>query len=165
MARIRMVISGGQTGADLGALEAAQACKVPHGGWCPAGRRQEGGGTIPACYSMKETVSTGWEERTELNVMDSDATIVFTMGQMTPGSGKTVSLAHRYGRPCLHADLSSGGLQGHSRAILEWLEGISPGEGGVVVNVAGTRGSKAPGLQAAVKEVMESVIKGGTGGP
>jgi hypothetical protein len=40
---ITRIVSGGQTGADQGALDAAIYCDVPHGGWCPKGRKSEAG--------------------------------------------------------------------------------------------------------------------------
>jgi len=40
---VRVVIAGGQTGADRGALDAAIERGVPHGGWYPRGRRAEDG--------------------------------------------------------------------------------------------------------------------------
>ena len=51
MTPIAKIISGGQTGADRGGLDAAIALNVPHGGWCPKGRRAEDGG-IPACCAL-----------------------------------------------------------------------------------------------------------------
>ena len=44
---ITKIISGGQTGADRGGLDAAIHCQRPHGGWCPKGRKAEDG-IIPA---------------------------------------------------------------------------------------------------------------------
>ena len=37
------IISGGQTGVDRAALDAALACKIECGGWCPDGRKAEDG--------------------------------------------------------------------------------------------------------------------------
>ena len=40
------IVSGGQTGVDRGALDAALAAGFPCGGWCPADRRAEDGSII-----------------------------------------------------------------------------------------------------------------------
>jgi hypothetical protein len=40
------IVSGGQTGVDRGALDAALAAGFPCGGWCPADRRAEDGPII-----------------------------------------------------------------------------------------------------------------------
>ena len=54
---VRRLVSGGQTGADRAALDAAISLGIPCGGWCPRGRRAEGG-PIPADYPMRETPRT-----------------------------------------------------------------------------------------------------------
>ena len=51
---IRKIISGGQTGADRAALDWTIKDDIPHGGWCPAGRRAEDG-VIPERYRLQET--------------------------------------------------------------------------------------------------------------
>ncbi len=60
------VISGGQTGADRAALDWAIANGVPHGGWCPKGRKAEDG-PIAAKYARQETPSAAYLQRTEQN--------------------------------------------------------------------------------------------------
>jgi hypothetical protein len=69
------VVSGGQTGVDRAALDAALACGLPCGGWCPRGRRAEDGPIDPG-YPLRETPGDDYAERTEWNVRDSDATLV-----------------------------------------------------------------------------------------
>lgn len=80
---ITKLILGGQTGADRGAL-AAIHCELPHGGWCPKGRKAEGG-IIPSKYHLSEMASPEYLPRTKANVFDSDATIIFTYGPPTGG--------------------------------------------------------------------------------
>ena len=65
------IISGGQTGADRTALDAAIEYGVPHRGWMPKGRRTENG-RLPDRYILKETTNIGYPQRTELNILDSD---------------------------------------------------------------------------------------------
>jgi hypothetical protein len=162
---ILKIISGGQTGADRGGLEAARACGVEHGGWCPRGRLAEDG-VIPADFHLTETKSAGYPERTEKNVIEAHCTVIFTFGPPTGGSKKTRELAGKYGRPCLCVDLAVLTDEAAARLVLEWL---SPG--GLmspalavppphpVLNVAGSRESKSPGLQKRVAEVMRQVLK------
>ena len=64
-------------------------------------------GTIPAKYAgLQETSSADYSKRTEANVVDSDATVVFCYGKPTGGSALTVKLAEKHSRPCLAVDLS-----------------------------------------------------------
>ena len=58
---VRRIISGGQTGVDRGALDAAIAWGVEHGGWCPKGRLAEDG-RIPARYQLRETDSSDYPQ-------------------------------------------------------------------------------------------------------
>ena len=51
------IVSGGQTGADRAALDWAIAHQIPHGGWCPKGRKAENG-IIDSCYKLTETPSS-----------------------------------------------------------------------------------------------------------
>ena len=94
-APLKKIISGGQTGVDRGALDAALHLGVAAGGWCPKGRLAEDG-PIPARYPLAETGSAAYEERTALNVMDADATLILASGPGGPKSLKGGTLAtHR----------------------------------------------------------------------
>ena len=92
------IISGGQTGVDRGALDAAIALGVPHGGWCPHGRLAEDG-IIPARYQLRQTDSPEYHVRTEKNVQDSDATLILYRGEMKGGTKLTWQLAERHAKP------------------------------------------------------------------
>ena len=69
------IIFGGQTGVDRAALNFAIQYGLEHGGWCPRGRLTEDG-VIPPIYRLRETGSSEYEERTEKNALDSDATLI-----------------------------------------------------------------------------------------
>ena len=62
--RVSRIVSGGQTGADRAALDWAIANGVPHGGWCPKGRKAEDG-PLPERYLLSETNSAGYLSRVE----------------------------------------------------------------------------------------------------
>ena len=112
---VEKIISGGQTGADRAALDFAIEHGLPHGGWCPKGRRAEDA-TIPSQYQLKETPSKNYSHRTEWNVRDSDGTVIFTIkATLTGGSRKTAEFAENHCKPCLHLSaetslLMHGGL-------------------------------------------------------
>src|SRR4051794_26180413 len=90
------IISGGQTGADRAALDFAIAHGLSHRGWCPRQRRAEDG-IIPAQYVLQETPSGHYSQRTEWNVRDSDATVVFSIKpRLTGGTRLTFELARRF---------------------------------------------------------------------
>lgn len=99
---IDKIISGGQTGVDRAGLDVAIALGIPHGGWCPKGRKAEDG-TIPAIYQIQETPKTNYKQRTGWNVRDSDGTLILTLGEPTGGTAATIKLAAAHGKHCLEA--------------------------------------------------------------
>jgi hypothetical protein len=146
------IISGGQTGADRAALDVALQLGIPAGGWCPAGRRAEDG-VIPALYPLSETGSPVHAVRTRRNVRDADATLVFNLGVLDGGTLLTVDYAARRGRPCLLVQLD---VPDHPdpEAVAAWLR-----EHGVrVLNVAGPRESKRPGIYRETRGFLERVL-------
>jgi hypothetical protein len=160
--RIKKIVSGGQTGADRGALDAAIEMGVPHGGWCPKGRLAEDG-LIPSGYRLRETATPSYAERTEANVIDSDATVLFTDGPATGGSLQTIEFAIRHGRPWLHVDIARMSYAQAANAICKWLAGLSHTSSScrgprLVLNVAGSRESACPKMHRYVNAVVRSVI-------
>jgi hypothetical protein len=153
--KIAKIVSGGQTGADRGGLDAAIWCEISYGGWVPKGRRAEDD-VIPHKYEgLKESGSAEYVARTEANVVESDATLVFCFGLPTGGSKKTVDFARKHGKPCLAVDLVEDKGETLER-ICAYISGLADKSG--VVNVAGSRESKCPGLERSVGEVMTEVI-------
>jgi hypothetical protein len=145
------IVSGGQTGVDRAALDAALDLAFPCGGWCPKGRRAEDG-PIAARYPLRETSSTEYPARTERNVRDSDGTLVLAREPLRGGTALTERLARRHGRPFLVLDPGAAGSL--SRA-LAWIEG----RGIAVLNVAGPRESEAPGFHAKVFQLVKGLIE------
>lgn len=153
--RIVKIVSGGQTGADRGGLEAALEVGVPHGGWCPKGRKAEDG-PIPARFLLQETASADYLVRTEENVKCSTATLIFTQGRLEGGSKRTADFAHKHHKPCLHVDLGAQPAPTPAE-IMTWLRFKCPGD--VSLNIAGSRGSKAPALEAAVRAFVVAMLR------
>jgi hypothetical protein len=139
----------GQTGADRAALDWAINHGIPHGGWCPKGRRAEDG-IIPERYCLKETPQSQYRQRTQWNVRDADATLILTLtGQLTGGALFTRQCAERIGRPYLHV-VSGDEWRDKIKVFLE-KHSIR------ILNVAGPRASIAPGIEQFVQEVLTEV--------
>ena len=164
---IKRIVSGGQTGADRGGLDAAIHCGLPYGGWCPKGRKAEDG-KIPDRYALQEMESGDYLRRTEQNVIDSDATLVFTLGRATGGSLRTLEFAHAHEKPWLHVDVDEFNRERAVSTVVDWLEGrdggdhdeyvaIPPRE--CILNVAGSRESKADGIQELVAAIIVDVLR------
>ena len=149
---ISRVISGGQTGADRGGLDAAIRLGIPHGGFCPRGRRAEDG-QIPTKYLLTEIDDPEYPVRTRMNVYAADATTVFTHGDARQGSLLTLRIAQLAKRPWLHVDLDRPKARAKLVDFLLALAGT--------LNVAGSRESSWPGIQAEVENLLIDVLKEG----
>ncbi len=148
--KLRKIVSGGQTGADQGALSACVQAGFPYGGWIPKGRRTEKG-KVPARYRLRQHWSRHYPPRTEKNVADSDGTVIFTYGQPDGGSLLTIEFAKQHGKPWLAVDATRSHDEIVAR-VLRWIRRRLPD--GAVLNVAGSRRSKAPGIHRTVKRAM-----------
>jgi hypothetical protein len=147
------IVSGGQTGVDRAALDFAIQHTLDHGGWCPSGRLAEDG-VIPPAYQLRETDSAEYEERTEKNILDSDATlIVVRVKELSGGTAFTKTCAEQQGRPFLVICEQDGLLRG-AAALSKFLEQNQVR----TLNVAGPRESQAPGLGKFVRELLEAAL-------
>ena len=144
------IISGGQTGVDRAALDVALARGLACGGWCPAGRKAEDGRIDPR-YPLTDTPSAEYAERTEWNVRDADGTLVLHERSLSGGTAQTVELTERLGKPCLVLDLTK---RPDAAAVLVWLQRHQV----AVLNVAGPRESKAPGIYAHAVQFLQEVL-------
>jgi hypothetical protein len=133
---VRKVVSGGQTGVDRAALDVALTLGLERGGWCPKGRLAEDG-RIPDAYPLQETPTADYAERTELNVRDSDGTLILTIGPPLGGTAYTIQCAQQLQKPYFVIDL----LQNPAvEEVKRWLteQRIA------TLNVAGPRQSQQP---------------------
>jgi hypothetical protein len=147
---ITKIISGGQTGVDRAALDLAADLGIAAGGWCPRGRRAEDG-IIPDQYPLKETAGRDYEQRTEWNVRDSDGSLILTTGKPEGGTLLTLEMAQRMGKPFYVVDLlAPRNLPG----LQYWAEY----EKVSVLNVAGPRESRVPGIHAMAMEFLKDFI-------
>jgi len=142
------IISGGQTGADQGGLEAGKELGLETGGWAPYGWKTEDGPNKPLleAYGLKMCLEPGYPPRTRKNVEDSDLTVLF--GRMdSPGSKLTSKLCIALGKP-----FAVSPLAGMLRELIE-KHNVK------VLNVAGNRESVTPGIQNYVKKLLVEALR------
>jgi len=147
---LEKIVSGGQTGVDRAALDAAMRHGVPCGGWCPRGRLAEDG-RIPEIYPLAETGSAEYPERTRRNVEDSDGTLILNLGPLDGGTLFTQVVARECGKPCLVLDLEG---DWDPDVVVEWLNRHRIG----TLNVAGPRESKRPGTYTLAGAAMDRIL-------
>jgi hypothetical protein len=149
MLSLLKIVSGGQTGADRAGLDWAIAVGIPHGGWCPMGRKAEDG-VIPGRYHLTQTNSTDYLTRTRWNVRDSDATVIFTLKPtLSGGSLRTAEYALKKGKPLLHIHKSTD-----PSALPPWLTNHLI----QTLNIAGSRESSEPGIYEFTLEILMPVL-------
>jgi hypothetical protein len=146
------IISGGQTGADRAALDAAIKLNIPHGGWIPKGRMTEQG-PLSHKYHLTEMPSTRYALRTEQNVIDSNGSLIISHGKLSEGSEYTRKMAIKYHRPWLHIDLTETPAFKAATLIHSWIDENNIG----ILNVAGPRASKDRQIYSAVLKLIENV--------
>jgi hypothetical protein len=149
---IEKIVSGGQTGADRAALDAAIALGIAHGGWLPKGRMTEAG-PLPETYALQEMPSAEYRDRTIQNVIDSDGTLIISRGALTGGSALTMKAARDHGKPCLHINLAA---EAPFLAVSKAVDWIMAGCI-TTLNVAGPRASKDPRIYSDVKRIIEAI--------
>jgi hypothetical protein len=148
------IVSGGQNGAGRAALEWALTNDVPHGGWCPKGRKAEDG-IIPPQFQLAQTVSENSSVRTRRNVQDSGATVIFSRSlQLTGGTRLSADIAKKLRKPFLHL-LSSTGVE---EATMQ-LNAFIREHGVVVLNVAGPPASDEPEIGTFVEAVLSRALR------
>ncbi len=145
------IVSGGQTGVDRAALDAAIAAGLPHGGWCPKERRSEDG-AIPSRYRLKETSAKAYRIRTTANVRDSDGTLLLIRERLKGGTRLTLQCAEKTGRPYLLLLLSG---RPDTVPVVQWMQNNAIR----VLNIAGPRESSEPGIYAEARFWLDNLFE------
>lgn len=150
---LQKIISGGQTGADRAALDAALDAGFPCGGWCPEGRKAEDG-SIPARYPLKVLPGAGYRKRTVQNLKDADGTAIFHVGNIAGGTKLTLEKCIELQRPHVLIDCGQVSIARAAEILGSFIEVHRIR----VLNVAGPRESGAPGIYTAVFSVMKDLL-------
>jgi len=149
---IKEVISGGQTGVDQAALEAAINLGIPYSGNCPKGRIAENG-IIPAKFkNLKEIIGEfkfekeNYDARTKKNIEDSDGTLIIVPkiplpSKITDGTLLTINEVKKQNKPFLLIDLSKN-QDINITQIISWINHYQVSK----LNIAGPRESSIPGI-------------------
>lgn len=147
------IVSGGQTGVDRAALDAAMAAGLEVGGWCPRGRRALDG-PIPPQYPLIETRSSRYRTRTRWNVRDADATLILYRGALAGGTALTLAFCKELGRPYFVHELADG-ERDDLAPVKAWIQRLRPS----VLNVAGPRETRALPVYDIARHFLERLFR------
>jgi len=149
---LKKIISGGQTGADIGGLEAARCKGILTGGWAPKDWQTEDGPNtaLGTSYGLKEH-QFGYRERTIANIKDSDATVIFASNLRSRGTELTINQCVRQGKP--HLVMISPEVYSW-KEVVTWIK-----ERRIeVLNVVGNRESVSKGIAEFTQGFMSRVL-------
>lgn len=148
------IITGGQTGVDRAALDAALAAGLPYGGLIPKGRTAEDGPISASYDKLTESDRKEHPHRTEQNVLTSDATLILGFLPMTGGTHLTNEICHKHNKTHTFINLELP-FSENERQILTWLGEVNPR----ILNIAGPRESKRPGVYKKARTLLENVFR------
>lgn len=148
------IISGGQTGVDRGALDAALDLGFPCGGWCPAGRIDEDG-VIPAHYPLRELQQGSYKARTIQNLKDADGTLIVYFGNLEGGTEMTAFHCMKTRKPYRLVD----GWEIHPQRAAELVLDFVQRRNLCTLNVAGPRASRRPEGYSYTYVVMKNMLE------
>lgn len=155
---VHKIISGGQTGVDIAALRAGAAAGIKTGGFCPKGWLTELGPRpdLLKSFGLAQHDLTKYPPRTRANVVAGDCTLIIA-DHMDTGSKFTAEICFVLERPMLHLTRSKmeSDREKALDEVLGWLRSVPHG----IVNVAGNRESKSPGIEAEAEVFLTSLFK------
>ena len=150
---IRKVISGGQNGVDLTALEVAKELGYQTGGWAPKGYKTTTGPNLDLrdLYGLQEHELDRYPPRTFANVRDSDGTLRIAFHFDTPGELCTLKAIKAYERPYFDVLVGEQDWISLLDKAKEWLDFHDI----QILNVAGNANKQiVPIARAFLKEVL-----------
>jgi hypothetical protein len=169
---IQAIISGGQTGADQGGLYAGRELGFSTGGYAPKGWKTEAGpAQWLADYGLEEMPTDYYKDRIIKNIEISDGTVI--VGIRSQGSNLAEEICRLQGKPCAWVMWT---LQDNTRAV----DSIMSDPNGTyilgppsykafalwaarkkisILNVAGNRESKNPGVGEFTKSFLIRALK------
>lgn len=152
------VISGGQTGADLSGLCAAERCGIATGGWAPKGYRTEKGKQLclKTRFGLKEHADWRYDPRTRLNVQESDVTIILSPVAKSSGTKLTIGACNGNSpkKPYLLVqDVTQ------TKECIDEVVGFLIKHAPKIINIAGNRETVYPGLTRIGRDILIEVFK------
>lgn len=150
----KKIISGGQTGADMGGLVGAESAGIPTGGTAPRDYQTEKGPqpkVLLERFGLMAHPSTHYNDRTLDNVKNADATLIFATHPESDGTQFTIECCEKENKPYCLVDPHAKTVE---HVVTAFLAQVKAG----VLNIAGNRESISPGIYARVATIIKNVF-------
>jgi hypothetical protein len=153
MWRPETIISGGQTGADLGGLVGAERCGITTGGCAPRDFKTENGTQtiLKTRFGLFAHPSPKYRDRTKENAEKADATIIFATNPESVGTKLTIELCEHFGKPWVL-------LNPYDDNVIQNASTFIDEERPTILNIAGHRESLSPGIAKKVASIVTAVF-------
>jgi hypothetical protein len=146
--KLKKIITGGQTGADMGGLFAGKTLKVKTGGTAADGYTTERGKNyrLRDIYGLND-FGVSHNRRTMMNVMDSTGTVIFADNLESVGTKLTIALCKKLGKIYL--------INPTPEELFVWTRDNDI----EILNVAGNRESVAPGIAKRTEDIVVKAFR------
>ena len=146
---VETIISGGQTGVDMAALEFAIQNGLRYKGFCPRGRINESG-IIPQKFNLIETISFDHKTRTRYNILSAGGTLMLYNAKLDGGTEYTRRFCLSVNHPLLVLTLQNTYSENINK-LNNWIETHNI----TLMNIAGPRESEENNYQKVKQFLLE----------
>lgn len=159
MQKVFEIVSGGQSGVDRAALDAALELSIRYSGWCPRGGWAEDYPEPPGLLKdyprLQATPQQNPEQRTRWNVQGSDGLLLLTAFEEISG-GSLIAMQHAQylARPWIAISLQDPEAANQASRFIDSLHPMSK------LNIAGPRESQAPGVYESSLQFLLALLAG-----
>lgn len=150
------IISGGETGAERAALDAAIKWGIPYSGWVRRGRKT-GDGILPEAYDLQEMPTTSTFQWTKQNVLYANGTVIFSHGKLVDEMASMETMVKLNSRPLLHVDFDRMGVFEAAQLVYVWIREHKI----KILNVTGTVAGKDPKIYDKTVDALETAFQMG----
>ena len=151
---IRKIVSNGRIGVSRGALDAAMALDIPHGGWM-LNEGPAAGEPMPDQYRLQKMKTGSVAKCVERNVKAAEGTLILTSNDKLPDDALCArKIANKHHLPWLHINLGRTAEFETAQLIHEWLKDRKI----QIIHVVGsTRGKTIENISQTTSGLLEAV--------
>jgi len=150
----RKIISGGETGVEIGALVGARRTAIPTGGCSVRNFNTEKGSqrdVLKNTFNLVEHPSPFCKDRTIENIVNSDASLIITTTLNSERTGLAIRTCSKKKKPFIIIDPDQEPV---TPKIMLFLNTNKP----CTLNITGSKESHSPGISIKTANIVESIF-------